>query len=203
MKNYKGVITDPRDGEVVYEVKIEAESSDHRPSESSVVSDYDLVDTGAPDVLDPFSVTPDTNPEFSAPELPSETLEDEVQPPVPGKYDLLRDRLISGVRPTAARLSSKYADLRPKLAQKASQLGSAIAIAAEGYEGGKPKPKPKPRPRPVHPRMAEFNDKYSRIRSVFRGQQAQTPRSQGRRRPADAGMKKGQMRAPRIRISNR
>ena len=103
--------------------------------------------------------------------------------------DSLRDRgerLAANLQPRAERLAADLrargrglaTNIRPaaaRLAERAGHLQPAVGIATEEYERGKPKPKPKMKPKPVHPRMAELNDKYRRIRDVFQQTSSAAP----------------------------
>ena len=178
MKRLRGVVTDPLDGEVVYEIELDAESIGNQHTKPTLPVEQDQ---------DQFEVAePDIEREIVEIEDPADAMVDE-RPRLSDRYAALRDRL----RPASEALSRKYAELRPRVAQRAGQLQAAIAIAAEEYQGGIPKPKPRPKPKKKSPRLAEFEDKYKRIGEVFRSQAQETPRPARQRsgRSASTGMK--------------
>ncbi len=116
-----------------------------------------------------------------------------------GKYAAIRDAVRQRGQQLAANIGPAAAAARPWLAERATQLREAAAIAGEEYQDGKPKPKPKPRPRPKpHPRVAELNDKYKRIMQLFR---PAVPEAQARpRRSRNAGMKTRTARVPSVKV---
>ena len=178
MKRITGVVTDPRDGEVVYEIELDAESNGNQHAKPTLPVDQDQ---GQFEVAEP-----DIDREIVEIEDPADAMVDE-RPRLSDRYAALRDRL----RPASEAVSRKYAELGPRVAQRAGQMQAAIAIAAEAYEGGKPKPKPRPKPKNKSPRLAEFEDKYRRIGEVFRSQAKEAPRPARQRsgRSASTGMK--------------
>ena len=194
---YKGVITDPRDGETVA-----VEIATVRPGAHSAAHDAPgYQDAASSELVEELGETGDT-----AYDEPNVYTEDVAQPasedPVvlSGRYAAMRDALRERGQQLAANIGPAAAAARPWLSERAKQLSAAAAIAAEEYQGGKPKPRrPKPRPKP-HPRVAEFNDKYRRIRELFRPAAAPTTSQTRPRRSRNAGMKTNATRVPGIKV---
>lgn len=189
---YKGVIKDPRDGETVA-----IEIATVRPGAHSPAQDLPIQQDA---FAEPLAQDPASEPAMVDAEPVAEQAEAQPTPVVlSGKYAAIRDAVRQRGQQLAANIGPAAAAARPWLADRAAQLREAAAIAAEEYQDGKPKPptKPKPRPKP-HPRVAELNDKYSRIRQLFRPAAPET--QAGPRRSRNTGMKNRTARVPSVKV---
>ena len=197
---YKGVIKDPRDGETVAIEIATVRDGAHSSAEGSAGAQdtstelspvgEDLQDSA----IEPSTV--DVEPVIAADAEPSL---DETPVVLSGKYAAIRDAARQRAQRLAANLGPAASVARTRLAEGARQLGDAAAIAAEEYQGGKPKPRrPKPKPKP-HPRVAEFEDKYRRIRDLFRAAAPETQAARPRR-SRNAGMKTRTARVPSVKV---
>ena len=195
---YKGVITDPRDGETVAVEIATVRSGDHSPAQDLPIQQDAFAEPLAQDTASEPAMV-DAEPVVVAEPPEAQPTPTEVPVVLDGKYAAIRDAVRQRGQQLAANIGPAAAAARPWLADRATQLAAAAAIATEEYQDGKPKPRSKPKPPPKpHPKVGEVSDKYKRIMQLFR---PAAPEAQTRpRRSRNAGMKTRTARVPSVKV---